>query len=200
VSGGVFDSGAVIALGASTGGTEALKEVLLRLPAAIPPTVIVQHIPPVFSRAFADRLAQLCPFAVKEAEHGDKLRPGLVLIAPGGRQMKLALCGDGLEIRLTDDPPVNRHRPSVDYLFESVAEHVGAKAVAAILTGMGSDGAAGLLALRKKGARTIAQDEATSVVYGMPKAARQNGGAEMERPLDEIAGTLMRYLQARKTA
>ncbi len=198
---GVWDPGSVIALGASTGGTEALREVLTAMPAKIPPIVIVQHIPPVFSRAFAERLGQLCPFAVKEAEDGDTLIPDRVLVAPGGTQMKVVRDPKGgLRVRITDDAPVNRHKPSVDYLFFSVAELVGAKTVGAILTGMGADGAQGLLRLRRAGARTLSQDEATSVVYGMPKAAMELGASEQAFPLEQVAAALMAALPAKKSA
>ncbi|MGZ3692070.1 MAG: chemotaxis-specific protein-glutamate methyltransferase CheB [Pseudobdellovibrio sp.] len=168
----------LLAIGASTGGTEAIKNVLLQFGNTIPPTVVVQHIPPIFSKAFADRLNRLLPFEVKEAEDGDRIRDNLVLIAPGGRQMKIAKGPSGeFIVKLTDDPPVNRHKPSVDYLFNSIVEHYKSKVVAVQLTGMGADGADGLVKLKKNGAYTIAQDESTSVVFGMPREAILRGGA-----------------------
>lgn len=201
VSSGDVDMRTILAIGASTGGTEALKAFMCGLPEEIPPTVIVQHIPPVFSKAFADRLNEMCPFEVKEAEDGDELRPSRVLIAPGGRQMKLhAVRGGGYCVRITDDPPMNRHKPSVDYLFHSVADLIGKNCVGVILTGMGADGAKGLLELRQKGARTLAQDEATSVVYGMPKAAFEMGAVEKVVPLDEMAHEVLLALRRRKAA
>lgn len=182
-----FDSERVIAIGSSTGGTEALREVLTRLPKNIPPIVIVQHIPPVFSRAFADRMNSLCPFDVKEAESGDALHVNRVLIAPGGRQMKIVKRPSGLFVEINDDAPVNRHKPSVDYLFHSVAEILGRKAVGVILTGMGSDGAQGLLRMRERGAVTFSQDERSCVVYGMPKAAWEIGASQFQVGLDSVA-------------
>lgn len=197
---GDVDFRTILAIGASTGGTEALKDLMCGMPDEIPPTVIVQHIPPVFSKAFADRLNQLCPFEVKEAEDGDELRPSRVLIAPGGRQMKLQATRTGYCVRITDDPPMNRHKPSVDYLFHSVAELIGKNCVGVILTGMGADGAKGLLKLRQLGARTLAQDEASSVVYGMPKAAFEMGAVEKVAPLDEMAHEVLLALRRRKAA
>jgi two-component system, chemotaxis family, protein-glutamate methylesterase/glutaminase len=185
------DTSYLIAIGSSTGGTEALKEVLTGLPAKIPPIVIVQHIPAVFSKAFADRMNGICPFEVKEAEEGDIVQPSRVLIAPGGRQMKLRSRSGSLRVHLTDDPPVNRHRPSVDYLFDSIAQLKLPKVTGAILTGMGADGAKGLLNLKNAGASTIAQDEATSVVFGMPREALQIGAAEKAVPLQEVAAELL---------
>jgi two-component system chemotaxis response regulator CheB len=198
---GGFDPSALILLGASTGGTEALKDVLTRLPADIPPILIVQHIPAVFSKAFAQRLDTLCAFDVKEAEEGDEVRPGRALVAPGGFQMEVASRGAALRVRITGAPPVNRHKPSVDHLFMSALGVARARPrralVAGILTGMGADGAAGLLELRKAGARTVAQDEATSVVYGMPRAAAERGAAERVLPLGEIAGALAELSRAK---
>lgn len=182
-----FDFDNVILMGASTGGTEALRVVLEGLPAKIPPILIVQHIPPVFSAAFAQRLNELCPFDVREAKDGDEVKPNQVLIAPGGKQMKIYPAKDKLLIQVTDDAPVNRHKPSVDYMFKTAGEAQLKKIVAVILTGMGADGAREMKRLRDAGARTIAQNEETSVVYGMPREAAANGGAEFVLPLDEIA-------------
>lgn len=196
-----YDAGMILAIGASTGGTEAIREVLTSLPADIPPTVIVQHIPPVFSTAFAKRLDTLCPFDVKEAEDGDLLRPGLVLIAPGGKQMALKpVAGGKMKVVVNDDAPMNRHRPSVDYLFLSVAAHIGSKAVGVILTGMGNDGAKGLLEMRRQGARTLGQDEASSVVYGMPKCAYEIGAVEQVYGLSDIPGGIMKNLKRKISA
>lgn len=174
-------------IGSSTGGTEALREVLTALPERIPPLLIVQHIPPVFSKALADRLATLCRFEVREAQDGDRVQPSLALIAPGGHQMRVKRFGQELRVVVEDAPPVNRHKPSVDFLFDSVAELGLPQVSAAILTGMGADGAAGLARLRKLGARTLSQDEASSVVYGMPKEAMRLGGSERAVPLNGIA-------------
>lgn len=180
-------------LGASTGGTQALTEVFRGLPAEIPPVLVVQHIPPIFSRAFANSLNELCPFTVKEAEHGETVKPNHVYIAAGGIQMGLVQQGNELKIELRDDVPVNRFKPSVDYLFADIAKLKGFQIVAGVLTGMGRDGAQGLLELKNRGARTFAQDEATSAVYGMPRAAFELGGAEVVASLDQIATTLMSH-------
>ncbi|RYZ58293.1 MAG: chemotaxis-specific protein-glutamate methyltransferase CheB [Proteobacteria bacterium] len=168
----------IVAIGASTGGTVALADVLTALPAEIPPIVIVQHIPPVFSKAFADRLNVLCPFEVKEAEDGDELLSGRVLIAPGGKQMEVVSSGGRMIVRLNDSEPVNRHKPSVDYLFDSVARLTKGKSLGIILTGMGADGARGMLAMKQAGCHTVAQDEKSCVVYGMPKEAVKLGGVD----------------------
>ncbi|MBF0299945.1 MAG: chemotaxis-specific protein-glutamate methyltransferase CheB [Oligoflexia bacterium] len=189
-----INSSIVVAIGASTGGTEALKDVLVNLPEKIPPIVIVQHIPAVFSLAFANRLNELCPFKVKEAADGDQLKPGCVLIAPGGKQMAIVPCSSGYKIRITDAPPVNRHKPSVDYLFDSIATHVGKKAIGILLTGMGNDGAKGLLKMKQAGARTIGQDEESCVVYGMPKVAFEIGAVEEVHPLNTIPTVLVKWL------
>ena len=168
---------AVIAIGASTGGTEAIAEILPRLPQGVPGIVITQHIPAGFSRAFAVRLNQMCPFEVKEAQDGDALRPGLALVAPGDFHMLLRKSGDGYRVNVKTGPRVCYQRPSVDVMFSSVAETAGAHAVGVLLTGMGSDGAQGLLRMRQTGARTIAQDEASCVVFGMPREAIRAGAA-----------------------
>lgn len=178
----------LLLLGASTGGTEALRDVLVQLPPHLPGIAIVQHIPATFSKAFADRLNTLCSFEVREAVDGDRLRPGLALIAPGNFHMMLHWAGDHYRVRVTDGPPVWHQRPAVDLLFKSAADCGAAPhAVAGLLTGMGKDGAEGLLRLREKGATTFAQDEASSVVYGMPKAAWECGAAQFQLPLDRIA-------------
>ena len=186
----------IVLLGASTGGTEALREVLTALPGNIPPIAIVQHIPPIFSRSFADRLNQLCAFEVREAVDGDRLTPGLALIAPGNFHMILQRKGDHYTVRVTDGPQIWHQRPAVDLLFRSAAECAGSHALAGVLTGMGKDGAEGLLALRKKGAQTFAQDEESSVVYGMPRVAWENGGAMRQLSLDRIAEHISRTTSA----
>jgi two-component system chemotaxis response regulator CheB len=190
-----LDRKTLIAIGASTGGTEALKEVLIRLPKDIPPILIVQHIPPVFSAAFAKRLDELCAFEVKEAEDGDAVRPGRALIAPGGFHMRLKRRTQGDVVTLDQEPPVQRHRPSVDVLFRSVARELGARAIGVILTGMGSDGAEGLLEMKKAKARTIAQDEESCVVFGMPKEAIRVGAVDQVRPLLEVPEAVMSLLE-----
>lgn len=174
-------------MGASTGGTEALRQILTHMPADIPPTFIVQHIPPNFSKAFAERLNALCPFDVKEAEEGDVGRPGLVIIAPGDYHMTLHWTGSSYRVSLKQGPLVWHQRPAVDVLFDS-AVHEGAAphATAVVLTGMGRDGADGLLKLKQAGASTLAQDEASSVVYGMPKACAEIGAAMKILPLNDM--------------
>ena len=186
-----FPPGALIAIGASTGGTEAIQEILTRMPADSPGIVVTQHIPPVFSRAFADRLNQLGPLRVKEAEDHDEVKRGHVLIAQGGLHMVLRRNGGGYCVALKDGPKVCYQRPSVDVLFHSVAEVAGAKATGVILTGMGSDGAQGLLRMKQAGAHTIAQDEATCVVFGMPREAIRLGGVESVLPLSEIPNAVL---------
>jgi two-component system chemotaxis response regulator CheB len=181
----------VIAVGASTGGTEALREFLEALPPDAPGVVIVQHMPEHFTRAFAARLDTLCTVAVREAADGDRVLAGHALIAPGNRHLRLVRDGGAYRTRLSDDSQVNRHRPSVDVLFHSCAETVGANAVGVIMTGMGDDGARGLAAMRQAGARTVAQDEATCVVFGMPRAAIELGAAEHVRPLPRLAETAL---------
>jgi two-component system, chemotaxis family, protein-glutamate methylesterase/glutaminase len=182
----------MIGLGASTGGTEALQAVLSKLPANMPPIVVVQHIPPVFSAAFAARLNELCALKVREAQDGDELVAGRVLIAPGGYHMQVEARGAGYVVRVSDKlPPVFHQRPAVDILFESMAEVDGAHSIAALLTGMGVDGAAGMAALKVAGAETIAQDEATSVVFGMPREAIRRGCVDRVLPLPMIAPRLL---------
>ncbi len=189
-----FNPRSVILLGASTGGTEALREVLTHLPATLPGIAIVQHIPPVFSRAFANRLNSLCSLEVREAADGDRLVPGTALIAPGNFHLLLQWHGDHYAVRVADGPQVWHQRPAVDLLFKSAADCGAAPhALAGILTGMGRDGAEGLLRLREKGATTFAQDEATSVVYGMPRAAWENGAAQVQHPLERVAPAIARH-------
>ena len=195
-----IDQNRLVAIGSSTGGTEALREVLTRLPEEIPPILIVQHIPALFSLAFATRMNQLCPFEVKEAADGDEVKKGRVLIAPGGKQMKLVGKPGNFKVMIDDSPPVNRHKPSVDFLFHSVAELAGNHSIGVILTGMGADGAKGMLAMRKTGARTVAQDEASCVVFGMPKEAIHLGGAEKVCDLLEIPEVIIDFLQSAEKA
>jgi len=176
----------VLAIGASTGGTEALKEILVRFPPNAPGTVVVQHMPEHFTRAFAERLNSICAVEVREGQTGDTVSNGKVLIAPGNKHMLLSRNGAIYTIVVEDGPRVHHQRPSVDVLFESVARYAGANAIGVILTGMGADGAKGLLEMRQAGAHTIAQDEKTCVVFGMPKEAIQLGGAERVAPLQNI--------------
>lgn len=190
----------LIAVGSSTGGTEAVKTMLMSLPANIPPILIVQHIPPVFSAAFAKRLNELCPFEIKEAADGDKVLPGRVLIAPGGLQMELSQTAGVRTVRIFEGQKVNRHRPSVDVLFDSVAKLVGKDTIGIILTGMGDDGAKGLLKMKTAGAFTIAQDEASCVVYGMPKAAVLLNAVTEILPLKAISSAIIKILEKAKVA
>lgn len=178
----------IVAIGASTGGTEATSALLKEFGTDIPGTVIVQHMPAGFTAMYAKRLNDLCRVRVKEAQNGDVVMPGQVLIAPGGTShMKVVKRAGGYQVMLQAAPKVNGHCPSVDVLFDSVAEAAGSKALGIILTGMGGDGAKGLLAMRKKGARTIGQDESTCVVYGMPKVAYDMGAVEYQEKLPDIA-------------
>ncbi len=189
----------VIALGASTGGVQALTEVISKLPVTCPGVVVVQHMPARFTESFAKRLDESCAVQVKEAAQGDTVIPGRVLLAPGGFHMHLHRSGARYYVEVKDGPEVHHQKPSVDVLFHSVAKYAGANAVGAILTGMGADGADGLLAMRKAGARTIAQDEATSIVFGMPMEAIKCGAAEKVLPLDQVAdGVLQLARQAGK--
>ena len=181
----------VVAVGTSTGGTQALETVLTRLPRVSPGIVIVQHMPEKFTEAFANRLNQLCQIEVREARNGDRVMAGRALIAPGGRHMQLKRSGAQYYVEVLDGPLVNRHRPSVDVLFRSVARCAGRNALGIIMTGMGDDGARGLKEMREGGARTIAQDEASCVVYGMPKEAVKLGAAEKIMPLADIAGAML---------
>ncbi len=186
--------GWIVLIGASTGGTEAIREIMAGLPEDFPPTLIVQHIPPVFSKAFAERLNSLSPMRVREAVDGDVLEPGLALVAPGNFHMLLDRQGPRLAVRIDHGPPVWHQRPAVDVLFKS-ADSIAARTIGVILTGMGRDGAEGLLRLRQHGARTLGQTEDSCVVYGMPKAAYEMGACEKMVPLHRVAETL-RHLVA----
>ncbi|HLK19419.1 MAG TPA: chemotaxis response regulator protein-glutamate methylesterase [Bryobacteraceae bacterium] len=181
----------IIALGASTGGTEAIREVLMGFPAACPGVVVVQHIPPVFSTAFASRLNDLCRIQVKEATDGDRLTPGLALIAPGNFHMTLAKLGSEYRVAVKHGPRVCYQRPAVDVLFESVAACAGRDAIGALMTGMGADGADGLLKMKRAGAKTIAQDEASCIVFGMPREAIRLGAVDHVVPLKRIANEIL---------
>lgn len=182
----------LIMIGASTGGTEAIRQVLEPLPANSPAIMITQHMPAGFTRSFVQRLDSLCQVQVHEAEHGQRVLPGHVYLAPGGiAHMKLARSGANYVVELEDSEPVNRHRPSVDVLFNSAAEMAGKNAVGVILTGMGKDGAQGLLAMKKAGAMTFAQDEASCVVFGMPREALAIGAAEYAVPLSEMSERIL---------
>ncbi len=190
----------IIAIGASTGGTEAIRELLEVLPSNTPPILITQHMPERFTKTFADRLNKLCKITVKEAEDGESVLPGHALIAPGNYHMELVRSGARYQVRVNQDPPVNRHRPSVDVMFRSVARYAGANAVGVILTGMGGDGAAGMLEMKKSGASTIAQNEASCVVFGMPKEAIKLGGVDKVLPLAEIPEEVLVRVQAQAGA
>jgi two-component system chemotaxis response regulator CheB len=183
----------VIAIGASTGGTQAIEAVITRFPRNAPGTVIVQHMPEHFTASFAERLNGLCDIEVREARDGDSVIPGLALIAPGNYHMLLRRSGARYYVEVRTGPLVCRQRPSVEVLFKSVAKYAGSNAIGAILTGMGADGADGLVEMRKAGAHTIAQDEKTSVVYGMPKEATVRGGACEVAPLDRVAEALLSH-------
>lgn len=186
-----FSQSMLVAIGASTGGTTAIERVLSALPDGLPPMVVAQHIPAGFSAAFAERLNRVCAMEVREARNGDQTRPGLVLIAPGNRHMRVHQQAGGWRILLDDGPKVCYQRPSVDVLFRSVAEEAGSRAIGVILTGMGADGAEGLLAMRRAGARTCAQDEDSSVVFGMPREAIERGAAEAVLPISRIGPRLI---------
>ncbi|MGH7143213.1 MAG: protein-glutamate methylesterase/protein-glutamine glutaminase [Planctomycetota bacterium] len=187
----------LVAIGASTGGTEALRRVLSRLTADTPPVVAVIHMPDGFTQRFAERLNDLCTVEVREAVDGGRLRPGLVLLARGGQHMVVSRETNGLVVHLRSGPPVNRHRPSIDVLLHSVAAAAGANALGVILTGMGADGADGLLALHRGGAPTLVQDEATSIVFGMPRAAIERGAAGRILPLDSIGDAIVAWSRSR---
>jgi len=187
-------SAKVVAIGASTGGTEALREVICGFPQQWPGTIVVQHMPAGFTKMFADRLNNLAHVVVKEAEDGDLIVDGRVLIAPGDKQLEVVRAAIGWKVRIFDAPLCCGHRPSVEQMMNSVAKNVGNKAVGAMLTGMGADGANAMKAMRDAGARCIAQDEATCVVFGMPKEAFERGGAERLVPLSKIAATLQSLL------
>lgn len=189
----------IFAIGSSTGGVQALSEILPRFPVDAPPIVIVQHMPTGFTRRFAERLDEISTIRVREAADGDMLEPGLALIAPGGDlHMVLRGVGAGLKVSLTEGPPVCYSRPSVDVLFESVARLAGPRSVAAILTGMGRDGASGMLKIFEAGGATIAQDEASSIVYGMPLAAKENGGVGKILSLERIPEAMMAATPGRR--
>jgi two-component system chemotaxis response regulator CheB len=188
---GVIDPRQLVVLGSSTGGVEALRTILPRLPADLPPVAVVQHISAYFSRVVAQRLDSMCGYEVHEAEEGMELRRGRCVIAPGDRHLAVVWQGGAYRARLLETPPVHHCRPAVDVLFRSAAEAAGPRVVAALLTGMGSDGAIGMQAIRRAGGRTIAQDEATSVVFGMPRAAIELNAAEQIVPLPRIAEAIV---------
>lgn len=192
----IADKSKIIAIGASTGGTEALSQVLKRFPKESPGIVVVQHIPPNFSRMFAERLNSTIELEVREAKTGDYVEKGLALIAPGDKHMIIRRIGERYKVECFEAEKVNGHCPSVDVLFESVAKEVGKNAVGVILTGMGYDGAKGLMSMRRKGARTIGQDEKSCVVYGMPKVAYNIGAVEKQVSLDSIATVIFSVLSS----
>ncbi|MAL16832.1 MAG: chemotaxis response regulator protein-glutamate methylesterase [Balneola sp.] len=189
----------LIAIGASTGGTRALEAVLTELPENLPGIVIVQHMPPVFTKSFAERLNTICRLRVREAEDGDLIQSGQALIAPGNYHLLVEKSGAKYYTRIKQGPPVHHQRPSVDVMFNSVARAAGLNAMGVILTGMGADGAKGMLAMREEGSYTIAQDEATSVVYGMPKEAAKLGAAEDILPLQSISNSIIRHMKQKIT-
>lgn len=188
----------IVAIGSSTGGVEALIEVLRNFPVNCPPTVITQHMPGTFTKSFAERLNRICAPQVQEATDGARLEIGRIYLAPGGERHMAVVNPHAPVCRLVDKPPVNGHRPSVDVLFDSVAELAGRNAIGVILTGMGRDGAAGLLKMRHSGARTIGQNEKTCVVYGMPRVAFELGGVETQLPLNAIGEEILKLTAARK--
>jgi two-component system, chemotaxis family, protein-glutamate methylesterase/glutaminase len=188
----------IVAIGSSTGGVEALITVLQGFPVNCPPTVITQHMPPSFTKSFADRLNRLCAPVVEEATDGARLEIGKIYLAPGGERHLQVVNASAPCCRLIDKEPVNGHRPSVDVLFDSVAELAGRNAIGAILTGMGRDGAAGLLKMRYAGAKTIGQDEKSCVVYGMPRVAHELGAVERQLPLGQIGEEILKIAAARK--
>ncbi len=182
----------VICIGASTGGTQAIREVLTQMPVNMPGIVVVQHMPPGFTKQFADQVNQYCQIQVKEAEQGDRILPGIALIAPGDLHMSIRRIGGEYRVEIQEGEKVCGHRPSVEVLFRSAAKFVGRNGIGVMLTGMGHDGAAGMLSMRQVGSRTLAQDEKSSVVYGMPKVAFENGGAEVQVNLKDIPATLLK--------
>ncbi len=184
----------MLAVGASTGGTEAIRQVLEGLPVTTPGTLIVQHMPEHFTTAFANRLNNTCAMEVREARNGDNVTPGLALLAPGNHHMVLCRSGTRYFVEVKSGPPVHHQRPSVDVLFHSVARHGGPNAVGVILTGMGADGAKGLLAMHEAGAYTLAQNEQSCVVFGMPKEAIQMGGADQVASLDQMPHRIIQAL------
>lgn len=181
----------IIAMGASTGGTEALLAILEKLPGNLPPIVITQHMPPIFTNMYAERLNRICKMEVREAKDQDKLYPGLCLIAPGGLQMQVVKDREGLKVSCMEGEKVSGHCPSIDYLFSSVAKECGEHAVGILLTGMGRDGAHGLLLMHETGAYTLGQDEESSVVYGMPMEAYKLGAVDKQGNLSQIANYLL---------
>jgi two-component system chemotaxis response regulator CheB len=185
----------IVAIGTSTGGTQALERILVPLPPVSPGIVIVQHMPEKFTAAFADRLNRVCRIEVREAQNNDRVMPGRALIAPGGKHLMLKRSGAQYCVEVRDGPPVNRHRPSVDVLFRSVVRAAGANALGILMTGMGDDGARGLKEMRDAGADTIAQDEASCVVFGMPKEAIRLGAAARILPLDDLPEAILRLRQ-----
>ena len=193
-----FRPGQLVAIGASTGGTEALREVLAQLPDTFPPVLVVQHMPEMFTKMFAKRLDSLCEITVTEAQNGERIVQGHAYIAPGDRHMRLARQSDHLVVSLDQDPPVNRHRPAVDVLFHSIAEIAGKSTVGVILTGMGADGKSGIRALKEAGARTLAQDRSSCVVFGMPKAAIDTGCVDAIVPIEEMADEILRSVTVAK--
>jgi two-component system chemotaxis response regulator CheB len=186
----------IIAIGASTGGTEAIKDILVHMPPDCPPILITQHMPEGFTRMFAARLNRECRITVREAQHGDRLQPGVAFIAPGNRHLLVRKRVSGSTCQLSDDEPVSRHKPSVDVLFRSVAEQIGRHAIGVILTGMGRDGATGMAEMKQAGAYNIAQDEQSCVVFGMPKEAINAGAVDTVLPLDGIFAHLMERVGA----
>ena len=187
----------VVAIGASTGGTQATSEILKKLPGDLPGMVVVQHMPPVFTKMYAENLDRVCALNIAEAKNGDEIMPGRVLVAPGERHMEVVKNSKGCYVRCYEGPKVSGHCPSVDVLFSSVARAMGQNSVGIILTGMGADGARGLLEMQRKGAFTIGQDEESCVVYGMPKEAYALGAVRRQMPLAEIPGALLNYLRTR---
>lgn len=187
----------IIAIGASTGGAEAVIRILRDIPADAPPIIVAMHMPPVFTKIYAERLNALCAVTAWEAENGDRLRPGLALVAKGDKHMVLNKDSGGYYVSINEDPPVGGFRPSVDRFFESAAKCARSSVIGVILTGMGSDGAKGMVALTKAGAHTIGQDEATSVVYGMPKAAYALGAVSVQAPVQDIAARIMDAVRTR---
>jgi two-component system chemotaxis response regulator CheB len=192
----------IIGIGISTGGPNALAQMLPKLPGDIGvPIVIVQHMPPIFTQSLAKSLDNKCALTVREAAHGDPLKPNTVYIAPGGKQMKIVAGGDGRQrmIKITDDPPENSCKPSVDYLFRSLAEHFVGRATGVIMTGMGSDGTAGLKLMKNAGATIIAQDESSCVVFGMPKEPIESGTADIVAPLDRLAEAILKTVSRKES-
>jgi two-component system chemotaxis response regulator CheB len=184
-------TGKIVVVGASTGGVEALKEILMRLPADCPPILVTQHMPATFTPAFARRLDQECPMTVSEANHNERVEAGHAYIAPGGYHLELVRSGSHFACSVHDGPAVSGHRPSADVLFRSAAHIAGSNSIGVILTGMGKDGAEGLLDLRQSGAMTLGQDEASSLIYGMPRVAFERGAVIRQLPLSEIADAII---------